>query len=293
MSIRKSHYLSRTVGSLLAAAMLTAASVFPAWAVEGGTVVSEPSPYKFSGYISTLRDHFWSSYDGSEGSYCGATLISPKYALTAGHCLQDGSGDRFSPNEVRATFGRANRNAPGGEQRGIKKIFRHPDLNIDNGGGKEEVVRNDIAILELSSPVSNVQPVVLPACIASDLYSVGVADVFSVGWGSDVTSFKNEMRLARLRVNNSPNPDHPFSSVDYWHTKSADETSSSGRVGSGDSGNGLVTQWGDQIALLGVLHGSSDTAANEAVWQRVDYASLYDDFPDVTRAWAPPLAACH
>lgn len=78
----------------------------------------------------------------SAGGFCSGTLISPTHVLTAGHCAEyllsfDGqTGGTFQLNDKTYTTSR---------------VILHPQYNSNT-------LANDIAILELSTPVTDVQP---------------------------------------------------------------------------------------------------------------------------------------
>ncbi|XP_030264304.1 ST14 transmembrane serine protease matriptase a [Sparus aurata] len=116
----------------------------------------------------------------SIGHVCGASLISPKWLVTAAHCVQDDGGLRLSqPDKWEAQLGlHVQRNIGSTVQkRTLKQIIAHPNYN-------SFTFDNDIALMELSSPVTYsdyIRPICLPA--PQHDFPVG-STVWITGWGA-------------------------------------------------------------------------------------------------------------
>jgi len=77
-----------------------------------------------------------------QAQFCGATLISSKWVLTAAHCVVDGTtGLKSSPSSIKALHGTSDL-MDGGIRNNIRRIIVHPAYNYQTSDA-------DIALLEL------------------------------------------------------------------------------------------------------------------------------------------------
>uniref|UniRef100_A0A3P9MD82 Peptidase S1 domain-containing protein n=1 Tax=Oryzias latipes TaxID=8090 RepID=A0A3P9MD82_ORYLA len=117
---------------------------------------------------------FWPWQVSLQGSrhFCGGSLINNQWVLTAAHCLPSGSA-----SGVKVVLGLQSLQGsnPNNVSRTITTVIVHPNYNSND---------NDIALLQLSSPV-NFTNYITPVCLSatnSTFYS-GV-NTWVTGWGN-------------------------------------------------------------------------------------------------------------
>ncbi|KAG8434724.1 hypothetical protein GDO86_012901 [Hymenochirus boettgeri] len=112
---------------------------------------------------------------------CGASLVSSKFLISAAHCFQDDRSIRYSDPALWTAYlglhDQAQIKGSNVMERKIKNIRAHTGFN-------DNTYDNDIAVLELESPVSFTD-FIQPICIPDTSYDFPVGkSLWVTGWGA-------------------------------------------------------------------------------------------------------------
>jgi len=158
--------------------------------VLGGHVVAEGAMPFIVSFTQNIADpKIWKSF-------CGGTLISDKYVLTAAHCFQNVREDHFEKN-IRVRIGVSNLNRTYSDKEKqkrresyakIERVILHPNYRR-----KGEVVLNpinDIAVIKLRLVQGKHKPACLPTRVSKRKTFTSEPGIVA-GWGST----SNESRV--------------------------------------------------------------------------------------------------
>ncbi|KAK6623952.1 hypothetical protein RUM44_010808 [Polyplax serrata] len=183
-----------------------------------------------------------------DGSFCGASLITKRYALTAAHCTA-------SKNAVVVLGShRINDNEPEKVLVKAKKLIPHPKYNFPIG------LANDIAIVELAEEVELNENIQVVKLADSGIGSLEGETAQVSGWGLAYSNATNISPVLRVVESTLMNNDDCAAKFGFPVQKTVVCLDGSKKKGAcnGDSGGPLVIKTKNGTVQVGVVsYGSS------------------------------------
>ena len=202
--------------------------------IVGGSVVNHNKYPWMAGLVEA------GEADASRGQFCGGSLISANWVLTAAHCVED-----MRARDTEVLLGQKDLRDNNGERIAVSRIVMHPDYN--------RLGYPDLALLELSE-ASNAPVISLPSFNNPAPRDGEISTV--TGWGQ---VSENGPATDRLRESSMPIVDHNTCNRAYNNeidevamvcagTPSGDKDSCYG-----DSGGPLFVNRNDEFVQAGVV----------------------------------------
>lgn len=233
--------------------------------IGGSAAVSNRWPWVVSlQYASSGNDHY-------SGHFCGGSLIAPDWVITAAHCV-DGS----NPWDVSVVAGISNLRHDRGSDVAVKRIIVHPDYEA-------EVFVNDLALLQLTSPVNNTDTIELVG-IRENLIGKWAT---ATGWGnmkatSDSQLFPFQLQQVKLPIVSNRTCNEGFEQAQLGASNPVNKTMlcagylAGGKdTCQGDSGGPLMVWENGQWLLAGLTSWGEGCASGYGVYTRLSWFVEY------------------
>ena len=202
--------------------------------IVGGYQVEPPCPDCKYPFMVSLQGSGWFG-----GHFCGGSLVREDWVVTAAHCV-DGNN-----NGLQVVVGLHNVNGTTGQQvRNVDQVIIHPQYS----GGS---LNNDYALLRLSSPITDFEPIQLCTDTAHDEEPVMAT---TMGWGATSSGGSSSNYLLEVDVPIDDSCGSYSNSEITNHMVCAGDSNGGEDSCQGDSGGPLIMTNSDgEYELIGIV----------------------------------------
>jgi len=208
-------------------------------------------PLIVGGTTATIADAPWqvgilstSNNNDYDNQFCGGSLISTDWVVTAAHCMPG-----QTTSNTRVLIGKTYLSTSSTNGVSVKQIIVHPSYNSSNH-------KNDIALIQLSSPVSLSPGSIATIPLAASTPVAGTSALIT-GWGRNSWSWNADTypdRLYKGTVNliSDATCSYNYPSLGYSEMLCAGTSSYMVDTCQGDSGGPLAVNIAGTWTLVGI-----------------------------------------
>jgi trypsin len=236
--------------------------------IVGGEEVDPACPNCKYDFMVSLQTDGWFG-----GHFCGGSLVREDWVVTAAHCV---IGD--SPNDIEVVIGLHNVNGTTGSvTRNVSEIIIHPQYSSWS-------LDNDYALLRLSSPITNFEPIQLITDTAHDEEPI-MSTV--MGWGATQSGGWSSSLLLEVDVPIDNSCGNYSNSSITNNMVCAGDSNGGEDSCQGDSGGPLIMTNSDgEYELIGIVswgYGCAEAGypgVYSKVWSKLDWFFSYIGEPE-------------